>query len=90
MSGNPNNLVQRIIRWMRPESTDLQDATEDDITFDREKVDKELEKLLHSARRTRRSADAFIVTAELLVKDVRGEPRSKESAKNTSRSRSSK
>lgn len=77
------NLIQRIIRHLRPESNELQDAIEEDIHFDREQVDVKLSELLHSARRMKRTSDAFIVAAELLVKDVRGDTRSKVSGQRT-------
>lgn len=66
------NIIQRLIRWMRPESSEFQDATAENITREREDVDAEYERLLHSARRARRAADAMIVAAELFVKDIKG------------------
>jgi hypothetical protein len=80
----PPNLVQRILRFLRPGSTELQDAIAEDITFDRSKVDDNLKDMLHSARRLRRASDSFIVAAELLVKDFKPE---KPNAKSVARTK---
>lgn len=85
------SFIKRVIRYLRPESGELQDALEENVHFDRDKIDESLEELLHSARQMRRSSHAFIVAAELLVKDVRGEQRSKGSGqKNTPRTTKAK
>ena len=64
------NLIQRIIRYLRPESNDFQDAVKEDIDRDRESAEQDFLELLHASRRARRAADAFVVAAELFVKDV--------------------
>jgi len=74
-------LIQRIVRYLRPESGEFQDAVEDNIHFDRDKVDEELAELIHAARKVNKASTAFVAAAELLVKDVRYSGRSKSDGK---------
>ena len=84
------NLIQRIVRWLRPESTEFQDAVEENIHRDRESVDADFVELLHATRRARRAADAFVVAAELFVKDVQNKSGGKYGAKVSARPKSRK
>lgn len=69
------SLVKRFLRHFRSGSGEFQDAVEDNLTFDREQVDVKLAELTKTARNLRKSADAFIGVAELVVKDLRPELR---------------
>lgn len=84
------NLIQRIIRQLRPESNAYQDAVEESIHRDRETVDAEFVELLHATRKARRAADAFVVAAELFVKDVQNKSGGKYGAKISARPKTRK
>lgn len=67
------SLVKRFINWISPETPQEIEAEEENINYDKMKVDEIFMEMLKTAKRTRRTIDAFVVAGELLVKDVRGE-----------------
>lgn len=81
-------LIKRVLNWLAPESTESQEAEDENIAFDRAKVDEEFEATIRTLRKARKTAEAFIVAGELFVKDVQGGEKSY--AKNTSRTKKSK
>lgn len=66
------SLVKRFLNWMAPDSYERIEAEEENDAFDKLKVDEAFMEMLKAARQVKRSSSAFIVAAELLIKDVRG------------------
>lgn len=64
--------LRRLLNWSDPTSTEQLEAEEENIAYDRTKVDEKFMEALKAARHLRRASDAFIVAGELFVKDVTG------------------
>ncbi len=78
-------LVRRLLNWLAVESTQELEAEEENLLFDREQVDEKYVELLKKTRATIKTANAFVVAAELLVKDVQG--RGRQNAKSSRRTK---
>lgn len=66
------SMLRKVLNWLSPESPEEIEAEEENISFDRQKVDEEFRETIRSLRRARKTADAFVVAGELFVKDIRG------------------
>lgn len=66
------SLVRQFLHWISPDTAQEIEADAENVNFDKTKVDELFTEMLISAKRTRRTLDAFVVAGELFVKDVRG------------------
>lgn len=72
------SLVKRFLEWISPDTAEEIEAEAENVNYDKMKVDDLFIEMIKTAKRTRKSIDAFVVAGELLVKDVRGvEPNGK-------------
>lgn len=64
--------LRKVLNWTDSTPTVQIEAEEDNIAYDRSKVDEVFMEALRAAKHLRRASDAFIVAGELFVKDVSG------------------
>lgn len=74
-------IVKRFLNWIDPsQDTTRGIAEEENLEFDRHKVDEQLSALLKAAEVLEREANAFIVIGKLAVRDVVGEKKNAKAA----------
>lgn len=71
------SVIKRFLNWISPESTEQIEAEEENVAFDKTRVDEAFLEALKAARHMRKAADAFVVVGEIFVKDVKGQPHAK-------------
>jgi len=75
------SLIKRILDYLAPESSEQIEAEEENIVFDKGKVDEAFFEALKTARSMRKTADAFIAVGELYVKDIKERTNAKTSSR---------